>query len=344
MDEKKQNNPRNNALDGIRALSAVGIIFMHVLSNGGYEISGFIGEKLIPSFTDLVFLFMIVSGYAMCCGYYEKIFNKTIAIEDFYGRRIAKIWPFFAFLSLVDLALSPSSNSLYETFANLTLCFGFLPNADISVIGVGWFIGLVFVFYFTFPFFCYLLANKKRAWLAFAAALIFNYLCQVRFDAPRSNIVFSAVFFLAGGLLYLYREPLKKLAQKCKWLVFLAVIVGGAAYYWLDGAVPVMLVLFSLMVIYTMDTEGKYRILSNPVTRFLGNISLEMYLCHMVVFRVMEKVGLTNVFPSAVLSFAATAVGTLVGAIILSTAFQFAIKGIEKWIKRLIEKKEKTEI
>ena len=69
----KIQNTRYDALDGVRAISAIGIVLMHVLANGNYNLSGFLFEKLIPSFTNLVFLFMVVSAFSMCCGYYEKI-------------------------------------------------------------------------------------------------------------------------------------------------------------------------------------------------------------------------------------------------------------------------------
>ena len=141
------------SLDGLRAYSAIGIILMHVLTNGNYGLSGFVFEQLIPSFTNLVFLFMAVSGFSLCCGYFDKIINNQISVAEFYSKRYAKIWPFFALLCILDFVISPSKNALYEVFANLTLCFGLLPNTDISVIGVGWFLGLVFAFYLVFPFF-----------------------------------------------------------------------------------------------------------------------------------------------------------------------------------------------
>ena len=59
--------------------------------------------------------------------------------------------------------MSHSIEALYEGFADLTLMFGFLPNAgNISVIGVGWFLGLIFVFYICFPFYCVLIQNKRE--------------------------------------------------------------------------------------------------------------------------------------------------------------------------------------
>ena len=57
------------AIDGLRAFSAIGIVLIHVLSNGAYSVNGFVFDSLISSFSNLVFLFMIISGFAMCCGY-----------------------------------------------------------------------------------------------------------------------------------------------------------------------------------------------------------------------------------------------------------------------------------
>ena len=90
MSSKKQ----YPALDGLRAFSAVGIALMHILANGGYSLSGFVFDRLIPSFTHLVFLFMIISSFGVCCGYYEKVIQGKFDIEGFFRKRLQKIWPF----------------------------------------------------------------------------------------------------------------------------------------------------------------------------------------------------------------------------------------------------------
>lgn len=204
---------RYGAIDSLRMIACIGIMMMHLRANNNYEITGYFYNTVIPSFTNFVFLFMTVSAFGMCCGYYEKVMKQTISLSDFYAKRFKKILPFFGFLVLIDVALSPSRAALYEAFADLTLLFGFLPNAgNISVIGVGWFLGLVFVFYLCFPFFCVLLATKKRAWISFAVSLLYNFVCAVYFEVGRSNILYSACFFLAGGLIYLYRKELAKLS------------------------------------------------------------------------------------------------------------------------------------
>lgn len=78
---------------------------------------------------------MIISGFAMCYDYYEKIIFNKITLVQFYSKRYAKIWPYFAMLCVLDFIISPSMGTLYEVFANLTLCFWLLPDANITVIG-----------------------------------------------------------------------------------------------------------------------------------------------------------------------------------------------------------------
>lgn len=316
---------RYEKIDGLRAFSAIGIVLMHVLENGKYNAGGFVFDKLIPSFTNLVFLFMVISGFAMCCGYYDKIINNKITLKEFYSKRYAKIWPYFALLCILDFIISPSKEALYEVFANLTLCFGLLPDADISVIGVGWFLGVVFVFYLIFPFFCYLLSDKKRAWFSFGIALIFNLLCSIYFDAGRNNFVYSAVFFFAGGLMFLYRKQLEKISEKSGWLVWLVCLIMTVSYYVVGATVPLILILFSMVLIYTLG-NNKTGILKNPVTKFISGISMEIYLCHMVIFRVIEKIGFTHLLASDILSYIVTAIGTIAGAIVFSVVIK---KGLE---------------
>ena len=127
---------RYEGIDGLKAYAIIGIALMHVLANGEYRMGGFVFERFIPSFTNLVFLFMMVSGFGMCCGYYQKIVDQKISVEDFYKKRYIKIWPYFALLCALDFVISPSKESLFEVFANLTLCQGLLPQVNISVIGV----------------------------------------------------------------------------------------------------------------------------------------------------------------------------------------------------------------
>ena len=222
-------------------------------------------ERLIPSFTNLVFLFMMVSGFGMCCGYYQKIVDQKISVEDFYKKRYIKIWPYFALLCALDFIMSPSKESMFDVFANLTLCQGLLPNAKISVIGVSWTLAVIFVFYMLFPFFCFLIGNKKRAWGVAVVALVFNLLCGTYFfdgehivDAfsvgftPRLNIVYDAIYFIAGGLIFLYRKELAEFASKHKIITGTILLIATVAYFALGGNTFTMLFFCVAALVYTL--------------------------------------------------------------------------------------------
>lgn len=298
------------AIDGLRTLACLGIVMMHMAANNDYEIDGFFYNTMIPSFTNYVFLFMMVSAFGMCCGYYEKVIHSQIPLSDFYGKRFRKNWPFFAVLVMLDVIISPSLDAFYEAFADLTLLFGFLPGAgNITVIGVGWFIGLVFVFYLVFPFFCYLIENRKRAWVSFGISLVYNIMCIKYFKVGRSNILYSGCFFLAGGLIYLYRDKLSEIATKFRWAVLAGIVGMLVVYYAVSGSVPVMLALSGLMVVYALrEMRGRYSLLQNPFMKFFSDISMEIYLSHMVIFRVIEKLHINTLLGNGWIQYLVTVV------------------------------------
>jgi len=309
---------RYNALNGLRAFSAIGIVLMHVLANGSYPLEGVIFNRLIPSFTDLVFLFMMISSFSMCCGYYEKMISRTISFEQFYIRRYSKIWPFFAVLSILELTISPSLNSIYEVFANLTLCFGFL-NANIEVIGVGWFIGVTFIFYISFPFFCFLIEKKKRAFFSIIISLLLNFVCSQYFHVGRNNILYSFVFFMTGGIIYLYRSELSRFSDKYRWLILL-LCIGSSVLYYLLPSVLTILILGTALLIYGLGSSRT--LLDNGLTKFLSSISMEIYLSHMLFFRVLEKLNLIYISTSNVISYVFASIMVLGGTILFSWCFQ----------------------
>ena len=81
MSERKIANNHYPGLDVVRVIAIAGIVLMHVLANGNYDLSGFLFEKVIGTAGNFTILFMMVSAFGMCCGYYEKFKAGTINIE-----------------------------------------------------------------------------------------------------------------------------------------------------------------------------------------------------------------------------------------------------------------------
>lgn len=169
----------------------------------------------------------MISAFSMCCGYYERMKTGQISMNRFYMKRYQRILPYFTLLILIDCLaphnannyelstmgtdvanrVNPILSQLYESFADLTLCFNLLPNADIKVIGVGWYLGIVFLFYMLFPFFVFMLDNKRRMWKSLILVFVFCYIAIeyfftdkfINFEITRHNIIYSAPFFVVGG-------------------------------------------------------------------------------------------------------------------------------------------------
>ena len=321
---------RYENLDGLRAYACIGIVLMHVLDNGKYGMGGFIFETFIFSFTNFTFLFMLLSAFSMCCGYYKRFQDNTVSLEQFYRRRYQRIWPYFALLCTIELIVDHSLKSLCEWFADLTLAFGLIPNNNIEIVGVGWFLGTIFVFYMIFPFFVFLMKNKKRAWFVLGITVILHILCTVHFTGTggRANIIFSAMFFVAGGIIYLYREVLDRI----RILALGMMIISLVAFYTLNYSEIVTLIGFSSLTIIVISCDNKLTkaIFQNKMARFLGSVSMEMYLCHMFVFRGLEKLQLTHITQNRFLNYVLVSLATIIGAIVMALVLKKLIGIVQK--------------
>jgi len=341
-----------DSLNGMRAYAAIAILAMHVLENSEYTgIASTVSTK-VDILKWLIYLFMIISGFSLCCGYYERILHQSISIVEFYKKRYKKILPFFALLVFMDCMTSLSLNSVVEGIADITLVYALLPNASISVLGVGWFLGIVFLFYMLFPFYCFLMRSKKNAWLTFAVCVFYNLSEKLYFlDSSHvvkgyqshTNFLFCSMFFCAGGLIYLYRNEFMTYVKKCRYGYLLAILLMTIAsfYVWpqISGLVEpfVCLIIFSLWVIYAISTESI--ILNNKWVTFISGISLEIYLCHMFVYRILEKMHILYILGRGYLAYVSMVFVTLFGTICVSLLSQKGIAKIESLVKRMCETK-----
>lgn len=314
-------------IDWLRTFACIGIVMMHMRGNNSYCCEGIFADTIIPSFTNFVFLFMTISAFGLCVGYYDQVVEGTIKWNLFYKKRYLKILPFFAILVLIDIIMSFSIQSLTEGFANLTLLFGLFPN-NISVIGTGWFLGLIFAFYLIFPFFCTLISNKKVAWVGLGVSLILSYAIKYYFglNYPRRNIVYCLPFFLAGGLVFLYREWLEKI----QWYCYLPVTIAGILIYYFVGENVITCLLVSAVLLI----QGiSFRCKRNKVVSFISDLSMEIYLSHMMIFRIMEKLNLNTCFGNGWLQYVFTLGLVLLGAICYSYIVKKIILIIERKMK-----------
>jgi len=276
---------------------------------------------------ELVLLFMMVSAFGMCCGYYERVKAGQIKPSEFYKKRYVRVLPFFALLVCIDLIVSPSWSSVAEAFSDVTLVFGLYPATDIKVIGVGWFLGTIFVFYMLFPFFTFLIDNKRRAWFVLLLAIVWQLLMVYYYNAKsNAQILYVAPYFIVGGLIYLYRESIAALFEKrscMRWLGLAVCLLLTIVFYTIPnihvtffGRDLPRTILYAAWLCYAIGTSQW--LLNNKLTAYLSGISMEIYLCHMVIFRVVEKAHVERFIADNNLNYIIILTLVLIGAIIFS--------------------------
>lgn len=331
------------AINGIKGISTLLIILMHIAINGNYQIEGLVFNEIIKNSGIFVEMFLVISGFGMCCGYYEKIKDNKINLNDFYSRRYLKILPFLSCVVIVDVIFSGlTKQNILDGVLDLTLLYGFLPNSHIEIIGVGWTLGVIFAFYCMFPFFVFLLWNKKRAWFVLAISMFVRYGCMNYFEADGQVVVCSIAtwfyHFMVGGLLFLYKDSIKKHLLKYRYVI--VIIIGLlfvseiALYKYLQsGIIPsiVIRIMFIAMLLYCICIEKS--LLCTKPAQFIGEYCLELYLAHMMMFRVLEKVNLIHLFDSEIVSFIFAYVMVIVLNIIFAMIFKIVYSKIMDFLK-----------
>ena len=167
-------------------------------------------------------------------------------------------------------------------------------------------------------------------------ALVFNWLCSNYFNAGRTNIVYDAVYFIAGGLIFLYRKELAEFASKHKFIAGAILLIATVVYFAVGGSTLTMLFFCVAALIYTIGCRTG--VLVNPVAKVLGGISFEIYLCHMVIYRVLEKLHLVHVFGNGLLAYIFTAVAVICGSVVFSVCAKWFLNKIEAFLKERVRR------
>ena len=349
---EKKHSP---SIDGLRALSCIGIMMMHIKANTHYQLTGFIWDDVIWSFTHLVILFIMISGFGMCAGYLDKFLNGTVDLEKFYKRRYQKILPYFVFLIVIAFIYEPTVTNFYDATMEILLVYGFLPNNALNIIGVGWTIGTIFVFYFLFPAFSVLMKSRRRAWIFLLVSLWINFVCSRHYFAnpfvqeigERHYFIWCSPLYIGGGIMYLYRKVISDFCKKLRYLLLSCCIVCTTLYYIIPqhiGDFSIIFyknfILYSIWLIYAIGVDSK--VLGNRVMKFISGISLEIYLSHMVVFRLMEKIHVEYLFgEDSWRSYVILCLLTFTGVMALVFGYKLAVRILKKYVLcKIIKPKE----
>ncbi|MBB3968562.1 acyltransferase family protein [Mucilaginibacter phyllosphaerae] len=306
-------NNRFVALDGLRALAALGVLWIHTWAIYGSP-RLWIGPLDITSILALggngVDLFFVISGF---CMYYFYAKNKVFVYKDFGAfikNRWARLSPAFYTICAIYIVIRVTENHQYAyiktAITSLIYFNGILP--EYSPESIFWSLTAEWEFYLIIPFLL-IYQNRlgfKKTFFIISITIIVIALTGIVFLRSGSDDLLGHIIFryfefmwgiLAGKLLLAY--PRMQLKNRWLYLIFFIIITYTGR---LMISKPVLsliadyynlfkLIGFTLMglgfggITYLAITSTKYLkfILGNKVLSYIGKISFSFYLYHGLV-------------------------------------------------------------
>ena len=159
------------------------------------------------------------------------------------------------------------------------------------------------------------------------------------------NIARWLCYFIAGGIIYLYREDIAKLIGKniaVRIVSFLVVIALTVGWFFCPSAIGSFdistlktMLIFSTWLMYAISVKSV--VLANPVSKFISGISFEVYLAHMLVFRAVEMLGLVHVAGTGWGAYLLTSFIVLIGTGVFAWFSKWCLNWLLKRVGKLIE-------
>ena len=311
--------PAMPELDSVRGIAITGVLLLHAFfwQYGSFPFSGL--PRLFMLATQPgglgVNLFFVLSGF-LIAGILIDSKEKPQYFRRFYTRRALRILPAY-YLLLILLAVLHSASASFlglscVYLANVTGLFG-VP-ADYGPL---WSLAVEEHYYILWPAVIYKLTRRHLAIVTASICLLIPVLRAVSFRMGYTAGLGWYTWFVADGLAtgsllaILLRTPA---SRKTVSVLCATLLVGGftlAGVGWpfgiltrervlgaaLQGTVIDMVFAGFLLLVMLLGTSARRRYVNYSGLRFLGYISYGLYLVHLLVFRMYDRL-CRNFWPS----------------------------------------------
>lgn len=259
--------------------------------------------------------FIILSGFILMYVYENRLLSNTITKQDFYLKRVIRIFP----LHLITLAVSLffvfdeiNQNFLFfltKLAVNFFLIQAFIPYSEIyfSFNGVSWNVSVLFFCYLLFPFivpFFSKLKLKYFTYIVFSIVIVLFFLMHF-FPEKWHHAVFyispfSRVFDFIFGIFLFKLSQFKHSKQFNYNVLEVASLLIFFSFFILANLFPDIFLPFAysiyfwiplglLILIFNVE-EGVItnRFFKKPLFLFLGSLSFPFYMWHQLFIRFFE--------------------------------------------------------
>jgi peptidoglycan/LPS O-acetylase OafA/YrhL len=313
------NKGRYLALDGMRGIAALFVVFFHIRWQ-----SHCTDTQIIRNGYLAVDLFFMLSGFVIAANYSKKIVNYA-TLQDFVYLRFFRIYPLhiitllalvcFEFLKLAayrsgavvpDQVPFTDSNSSSLLAANIFLLHGLGMFKGFSWNTPSWSISSEFAAYFLFAIAAWVGLLRSRLFFAIGTIVAIFAYCAVAIssgtlDAPDRGLIRCFAGFFLGIMLYEFSGNVD-----CKLRRVLSIwpdtVVAGcefgaivgllAAMSFASGAGVVVLLPFFLILIVLLQLDrGPVAVgLMSPPVQLLGRFSYSIYMVHIPILIIISTI------------------------------------------------------
>lgn len=287
---------RLKGLDGIRALCALFVLWGHMAQKD------FVCWDITPLHLPecAAYVFFSISG--VLAGFrIDTIQSPGV----FYFKKARRILPLYYSYILITIVVFLSLGRASEVFNIRLLYYLFLVPSIPFILSQGilplvhlWFIGTLLLFYLSVPLFARLNESKRRfyaltiatIWFAikllakiFEGGVAYRFIACTCFDVLYLG-VWCGLLLKDGKSI----EGVKAIAISIiTWCLFLS---SGLYAHLIPAPIRIEYIsALALIIIFTQQTKRSSYLLENRVSRFIGSISYEIYVGHILLIIVLSQ-------------------------------------------------------
>jgi peptidoglycan/LPS O-acetylase OafA/YrhL len=256
----------------------------------------------------VVSTFFFLSGYGLVKSYQKK---GRRYLDHFLTKRLGKILPLFLILSAVFVIFP-----LNPTLSSAATLFGLLRGE--TPLPYSWFIVAITYFYVAFYGSCRLSKSPNRLICNVAIATALYYAITVSLNWGGRWYSTSPAFLLGVVMAvherkYLWLLVNRRVALVGLYVALLLTSIAMQSHYFSfipQNALMGRVLYFTLVPISVMIAVNTLGMVSNTLLRYLGNLSLDIYLLHGVFITLFVRYGYPW-FTTTILTIALTIVGAM---------------------------------
>lgn len=264
--------------DILRGIAIVFVVYCHYFGGIGlpyyYTSVGTIG----------VGLFFLMSGFGlMTSRMRKKDYNK-----NFMRKRLSRIYPTFTISFVICCIIYCFLSWPLKTKHIIDFLILSLPDS------VNWYLKVQVIMYVVFWLLSLIIKDNKKFVISLIGVSVL-YFIIANLTLKNDYMWYeTAPVFSIGAVLAFYKEKVYNIvSRKYKTFLFASfglIFISFGLYYYIGGLYPEIAFVYSAVLLFFMSMfklKG-----SSKVMKFLGNISLELYLSHTIILKVSSFINL----------------------------------------------------